>query len=64
MIKQRYDVRVIYLPQSLNCPSFFTTMSVATDQNDLLFLLENAESGSELLEVIDAYQDGEVSFAQ
>tara|TARA_B100000700_G_scaffold205741_1_gene226152 strand:- start:274 stop:390 length:117 start_codon:yes stop_codon:yes gene_type:complete len=38
-------------------------MSVATDQNDLLFLLENAENGRELLDVIDAYQDGEVSYA-
>ena len=45
------------------CCLFFTTMSVATDQNDLLFLLENAENGRELLEVIDAYQDGEVSYA-
>tara|TARA_Y100001938_G_C7964186_1_gene365938 strand:+ start:63 stop:179 length:117 start_codon:yes stop_codon:yes gene_type:complete len=38
-------------------------MSVATDQNDLLFLLENAETSREVLEAIDAYQDGEVSFA-
>tara|TARA_B000000609_G_C23821534_1_gene163217 strand:+ start:315 stop:431 length:117 start_codon:yes stop_codon:yes gene_type:complete len=38
-------------------------MSLATDQNDLLFLLENAESGRELLDIIDAYQDGQVSYA-
>ena len=63
MIKQRHDVRVKKLPSLSICCLFFTTMSVATDQNDLLFLLENAESGNELLEVIDAYQDGQVSYA-
>ncbi len=42
---------------------FLLKMSVQTDQNDLLVLLEQAENGSELLEAIDAYQDGEVSFA-
>jgi hypothetical protein len=38
-------------------------MSVATDQNDLLFLLENAETSNELVEAIDAYLDGQVSYA-
>tara|TARA_R100000008_G_scaffold40377_1_gene23151 strand:+ start:83 stop:199 length:117 start_codon:yes stop_codon:yes gene_type:complete len=38
-------------------------MTVQTDLNDLLFLLENAENGTELLEAIDAYQDGQVSFS-
>jgi len=33
-------------------------MSVQTEQNDLLFALESAESGSELLEAIDAYVEG------
>ena len=38
-------------------------MSVATDQNDLFFLLENAESSREVVEAIDAYLDGRVSYA-
>jgi len=33
-------------------------MSVQTEQNDLFFALENAESGSELLKAIDAYVEG------
>jgi len=35
-------------------------MFVATDQNDLFFLLENAESSNEVVEAIDAYQNTEV----
>ena len=38
-------------------------MSVATDQNDLLFLLENAETSNEVVEAIDSYLDGQVSYA-
>ena len=38
-------------------------MTVATDQNDLFFLLENAETSNQLVEAIDAYLDGEVSYA-
>ena len=38
-------------------------MSVATDQNDLFFLLENAETSNEVVEAIDAYLDGQVSYA-
>ena len=35
--------------------------SFVTDENDLLFALENAESGNQLLDAIDAYLDGQVS---
>ena len=38
-------------------------MSVATDQNDLLFLLENAETSNEVVEAIDSYLDCQVSYA-
>ncbi len=33
-------------------------MSVQTEQNDLLFSLENAENGNELLAVVEAYVEG------
>tara|TARA_B100000700_G_scaffold71524_1_gene79612 strand:+ start:208 stop:324 length:117 start_codon:yes stop_codon:yes gene_type:complete len=33
-------------------------MSVQTEQNDLLFSLENAENGRQLLEVVEAYVEG------
>ena len=38
-------------------------MSVATDQSDLFFLLENAETSKEVVEAIDSYLDGQVSYA-
>ena len=34
--------------------------SFVTDENDLLFALERAESGYQLLDAIDAYVDGQV----
>ena len=45
---------------------FFIIMaqSFVTDENDLLFALENAESGNQLLDAIDAYLDGQVSYVE
>ena len=64
MIKQRHQVRVKnFLVFQHFRPILTTIMSVQTEQNDLFFALENAESGSELLEAIDAYLDGQVSYA-
>ncbi len=36
---------------------------MSNDQNDLLVLLEQSETANEVLEAIEAYQDGEISFA-
>lgn len=36
---------------------------MSNDQNDLLVLLEQSETTNDLLEAIEAYQDGEISFA-
>ncbi len=46
--------------------SFFIIMaqSFVTDENDLLFALESAESGNQLLDAIDAYLDGQVSYVE
>jgi hypothetical protein len=33
-------------------------MSVQTEQNDLLFSLENAENGRQLLDIVEAYVEG------
>ena len=54
---------------TLNClcvPFFFIIMaqSFVTDENDLLFALESAESGNQLLDAIDAYLDGQVSYVE
>ena len=59
MIKQRHQVRVKnFLVFQHFRPILTTIMSVQTEQNDLFFALENAESGSELLKAIDAYVEG------
>ena len=34
--------------------------SFVTDENDLLFALESAESGNQLLDAIEAYVEGQV----
>ena len=39
-------------------------LSFSTDDNDLLVSLESAENGQELLEAIDAYLDGQVSYVE
>ena len=58
-VQQRNDVRVKnFLVFQHFRPSFLIIMSVQTEQNDLFFALENAESGRELLEAIDAYVEG------
>ena len=46
--------------------SFFIIMaqSFVTDENDLLFSLENADNGNQLLDAIDAYLDGQVSYVE
>jgi len=38
-------------------------LKMSNDQNDLLVLLEQSETANDLLEAIEAYQDGEISFA-
>ena len=38
-------------------------LKMSNDQNDLLVLLEQSETANDLLEAIEAYQDGQVSFA-
>ena len=38
-------------------------LKMSNDQNDLLVLLEQSETANEVLEAIEAYQDGEISFA-
>ena len=59
MIKQRNDVRVKnFLVFQHFRPILTIIMSVQTEQNDLFFALENAESSRELLEAIDAYVEG------
>ena len=59
MIKQRHHVRVKnFLVFQHFRPILTIIMSVQTEQNDLFFALENAESSRELLEAIDAYVEG------
>ena len=54
--KQRHDVRVKYFPKPQ--PFFHFIITMAFDFEDLLFQLEEAENGNELLEAIDAYVEG------
>ena len=53
---QRHDVRVKYFPKPQQFFYFIITM--AFDFEDLLFQLEEAENGNEMLEAIDAYVEG------
>ena len=48
---------------TLNCLSvhlILIIMAFQSQDNDLLFALENAENGNQLLDAIDAYADGQV----
>ena len=60
-LTQKQDITVgvkipTLVPKPLTVLSFFITM--AFDFEDLLFQLEEAENGNELLEAIDAYVEG------
>ena len=60
---------MIVLSMTLNCLCvhflfIIMAQSFVTDENDLLFALENAESGNQLLDAIDAYLDGQVSYVE
>ena len=48
---------------TLNCSNvhfILIIMAFQSQDNDLLFALENAENGNQLLDAIDAYVDGQV----
>jgi len=42
------------------CTLFFIIMAFQSQDNDLLFALESADSGNQLLDAIEAYVDGQV----
>ena len=50
----KYDFKL------LMCTLILIIMAFQSQDNDLLFALESADSGNQLLEAIEAYVDGQV----